>query len=769
MNNIFNPLRERFNRLTFPHKFNVVTVIFILPLIAFIPLLLDQSTRIDHYGRKELFGTLYLRPLWQLTEDLQTHELITQKYLDGEAQFSDIQAAQFTIDTDFQKLEKIHKEYRETLPLENEVDELLTQWLALKTAVQNSDVANIQTYQLTLFNSIRELIAHVGDISYLILDPDLDTYYMMDSVLLKLPENQALLFEIRQLAEETVSNQSLSPEDQAQLAILLSRVESNIRVINRNIEVALKNNGTGDMRPLVSQPLQEYQTSLLAFMDFINSEVASPSATQVIHPALNADLEDRFNEARKANLAFYTSASEALETGVAARVNSLTLRLYLIGTIAFLSILAAFTIGQKIMNAISQPLTQLAEATQRLASGDMTARVLIENADELGQVSNAFNQMAEELGRDKTTLTARALDLETTSQLSEKRAQELQAISEISRVISTEQRLETLLALITRLVSERFNFYHVSIFLIDNARQFAVLQAANSEGGQRMLERGHKLEIGQTGIVGNVANTGKPRIALDVGLDAVYFDNPNLPNTRSEMALPLNLRGQTVGVLDVQSLKPGAFNETDANTLGILADHVAVTIDNARLYEQSQLALSEVQSLYRQYQAQEWDAFIKQETKIGYHQLSIGGKVLEELHKSDEIQNVMERGEILVVNSKHGKSESSMVVPVKLRGQIIGVLNIKAPTTNRTWNQDEINLAEAISDRLALALDNARLLQDLQRRAAKEQKIGDVTAKIGASINMRSVLQIAVEELGRVLPGSEVVIQFQSAKDNGSK
>ena len=108
------------------------------------------------------------------------------------------------------------------------------------------------------------------------------------------------------------------------------------------------------------------------------------------------------------------------------------------------------------------------------------------------------------------------------------------------------------------------------------------------------------------------------------------------------------------------------------------------------------------------------------------------------------------------------KEQGGNGVDVKLRGQIIGVLNIKAPTTNRTWNQDEINLAEAISDRLAIALDNARLLQDSQRRAAKEQKIGDVTAKIGASINMRSMLQTAVEELGRALPGSEVVIQFES-------
>jgi GAF domain-containing protein len=284
-----------------------------------------------------------------------------------------------------------------------------------------------------------------------------------------------------------------------------------------------------------------------------------------------------------------------------------------------------------------------------------------------------------------------------------------------------------------------------------------------------MLERGHKLEIGQISIVGNVALTAKPRFALDVGSDAVYFDNPDLPNTRSEMALPLNVRGQTVGVLDVQSLKAGAFNESEANTLGILADHIAVTIENARLFEQSRLALSELQSLYRQYQTLEWDSFMKQETRIGYHQLSIGGKVIEKLHESDEIQGVMERGETVIVDPKWGETESSMVVPVKLRGQIIGVLNIKAPTTNRMWNQDEINMAQAVSERLALALDNARLLQDSQRRAAKEQKIGDVTAKISASINMRSVLQTAVEELGRALPGSEVVIQFQSAKDNGSK
>jgi len=434
--------------------------------------------------------------------------------------------------------------------------------------------------------------------------------------------------------------------------------------------------------------------------------------------------------------------------------------------IALAVLLGAILLGVLAAQRIAAPVVNLTQTASRISAGDLSARAIIQTEDEIGTLAGTFNEMNNQLGKLLAGLeqrvAERTAEVEAAREQSEKRAQELQAISEISRIISTEQRLETLLALIARLVSERFDFYHIGIFLLDNARRFAVLQAANSEGGQRMLQRGHKLEVGQTGIVGNVAQTGNPRIALDVGSDAVYFDNPDLPNTRSEMALPLNLRGQTVGVLDVQSLKPGAFTESDANTLGILADHVAITIDNARLFEQSQQALNELQSLYRQYQAQEWDAFVKKETKLGYHQLSIGGKALDRPIQSNAIQQAMEKGDIHISNAEDAKSESTIVIPVKLRGQIIGVLHVKAPTKNRAWNQDEINLMQAIADRLALALDNARLLQESQRRAAKEQKIGDVTAKIGASINMRSVLQTAVEELGRALPGSEVVIQFEN-------
>lgn len=428
--------------------------------------------------------------------------------------------------------------------------------------------------------------------------------------------------------------------------------------------------------------------------------------------------------------------------------------------------------GFWVASTITRPILGLASTAEQIASGDLGARATVQTNDEINTLAVSFNLMTdrlkETLGSLEKRVAERTADVEMARLLSERRAEELQHISEISRIISSEQRLDTLLSLISRLVSEKFDFYHTGIFLIDDTHQFAVLQATNSEGGRKMLARGHRLEVGHTGLVGNVAHTGQARIALDVGSDAVYFDNPELPGTRSEMSLPLNLRGATIGVLDVQSTKPGAFTENGAKTLSILADQIAIAIDNARLFGQNKQALAEVQSLYNQYLRQEWNTFGREEKQVGYYQSLLGGRPLHKPIYSEEIDLALQKGIVVVVDNKNGgKSHPSIAVPLRLRGQTIGVLNIKAPTAHRRWSKDEVNLAQAVSDRLALALDNARLLFESQRQTAKEQKIGEVTAKIGASINMRNVLQTAVEELGRALPGSEVIIQFESNGKQG--
>ncbi|MBI5354275.1 MAG: GAF domain-containing protein [Chloroflexi bacterium] len=438
-----------------------------------------------------------------------------------------------------------------------------------------------------------------------------------------------------------------------------------------------------------------------------------------------------------------------------------------LGLIVF-SIAAGFLASQ----ILTSPLISLADVAEKITAGDFSARAKTTTEDEIGILSVSFNRMTDELSQTVNSLEARVsertIDLENAQKQAEQRAEKLQAIGEISRIIASEQSLETLLPLITRLVSERFGYYHTGIFLINETKQFAVLQAASSAGGKNMLARGHRLEVGASGIVGYVAKYGTPRISLDVGTDAVYFNNPDLPNTRSEMALPLTVRDQIVGILDVQSEQPGAFTENDASTLNILADQIAIALDNARLFSQTQAALNEAQALYQRNISESWQSFSAEEETLGYHQSMVGGRKLTTPVQTDEITQTMNRGITSIFNSDGSNREPSIVVPIKLRGQTIGAMNIKAPAKDRQWTSDEINLVEAISERLSLALENARLIQESQRQVVKEQTISEVTGKIGASINMKNVLQTAVEELGKIMPGSEIMIKFQSGNADKS-
>ncbi len=453
----------------------------------------------------------------------------------------------------------------------------------------------------------------------------------------------------------------------------------------------------------------------------------------------------------------YTSSAATIKTQTR---NTILISLALAGMAILLALGGA--------QILASPLVALTKVAEQIASGDISARANIHTQDEIGALSNSFNRMTDELNATLDSLEGRVaertVDLEAAQQQSEKRANELEAISEISKIVASEQKLETLLPLIARLVSERFGFYHTGIFLIEETKQFAVLQAANSEGGKRMLARGHKLELGH-GIVGNVAQSGEHRIALDVGTDSVYFNNPDMPTTRSEMALPLKIRNQTIGALDVQSELASAFSESDVKNLSILADQISIALENTRLFEQTQQALSETQTLYRQNLQKDWATFIGEENLVGYRQTMKGGTKLKETIESDEIRRVTNSGASLYINADANVQEPYIVVPIKLRGQVIGVLNVKAPTQDRQWNADEINLVEAISERLSIALENARLIQESQRQVVKQQTIRDMTEKISSSINLKNVLQIAVEELGRVLPGSEVVLKLTSTDE----
>jgi GAF domain-containing protein/HAMP domain-containing protein len=426
-----------------------------------------------------------------------------------------------------------------------------------------------------------------------------------------------------------------------------------------------------------------------------------------------------------------------------------------------LAILISLAIGQ----VIAAPIARLTDLSNRIVEGDLNAQAAVDSGDEIGRLSRSFNTMTarlRELLQDlEKRVEERTAELAQANEKNERRAKQFEAIAQVASTISSTRDLDTLLPQITTAISAKFGFYHTGIFLLDSRKEYAVLSAANSEGGKRMLARNHRLKVGETGIVGNVTGTGKPRVALNTGEDAIFFNNPDLPDTHSEIAFPLRDGDEVIGALDVQSTEVNAFDQEDINILTTLADQVSIAIQNARQHEATQKALAESLAASRQFIDTGWQQFLKSQKIAGVRHTGTKTELLY-------TENVQEKPDTHpATDPLRLHRGEAMSLPIKLRGIEIGVVDVRS-NDFRGWDQDELDIVNAIIERAAIAMENARLLYESQRQAAKEQKIGEVTAKIGASIHMRNVLQTAVEELGRALPGSEVIIQFETDASESS-
>ena len=434
-------------------------------------------------------------------------------------------------------------------------------------------------------------------------------------------------------------------------------------------------------------------------------------------------------------------------------------------TILVMGILAGLA-GSIVARRLSIPLTNLTGTATRIANGELHLQAVGGGASEIAGLATAFNTMTSQLQGLIDNLENRVLertqDLEKANEQTSRRAVQLQAITELGESIAQVQDLGELFPNAARLISERFGFYHVGIFLVDSDKEYAILQAANSEGGQQMLARGHRLKLG-TGIVGFAARSGQPRIALDVGADAVFFDNPDLPNTRSEVALPMKSRGEIMGVLDVQSTEAEAFSREDLQVLGALANQVSIALENARLLTETRAALAQVQEVYDEFTRAEWNRTNAQIQQSGFRYQSGRIEMLDGVSQTPEIASALRDGKAVV---RSDSQNAAVTVPVKLRGEVIGVLQVDSNDPAKTWQESEITLMEAVAERAAFALENARLFQDARRRATKESVISEATARISGALNIENILQTTAEELERILGGSDVVIQFQNRENS---
>ena len=424
--------------------------------------------------------------------------------------------------------------------------------------------------------------------------------------------------------------------------------------------------------------------------------------------------------------------------------------------------LIALGAGWYAARGITDPLSRLSKTAEAIASGKLSMNAEVEQEDEVGALAKSFNSMTDQL---RLLLEGMEHRIAERTREVERRSLQLQVAAEVARDASATRDLTELLNRTVNLVSENFGFYHTGIFLVDERGEYAILRAATGDAGKQMLRNGHKLVVGQNegkeqrGLVGFVSWSGVSRIASDVDIDSIHYKNPLLPDTRSEAALPLKVGNRVIGVLDVQSVDEGAFNEENVRILQTLADQLATAIENTRLFQEMSQTVHELETVYGQYTREAW-------TNLKSHAVESKGKPVSDYRyrgltiettqePNSEAHEALESGRTVV---KVEQDESALAIPLRLRGQTVGVVNLRFE--GQELPAETVNTYEEIASRLVLVLENARLLQEAQQSAKREQQINLISTQIRSSPTTDSILRNTVRELGNAMGVSRTFIQL---------
>jgi GAF domain-containing protein len=570
---------------------------------------------------------------------------------------------------------------------------------------------------------------------------------------------------------------------------------------------------------------------------------------------------------------------------------------------------------------VLNPLRHLTSVADRQLSGDLTARAQLETRDEFYQLGDTLNSLTAQLGDSIESLEHRVAA----------RTEQLQASAEVGRAAASILDTERLLDEVVNLITNRFGFYYSAIFLSDAANKWAILHAATGEAGRILKERQHKLDIGGQSMVSGAITTRQPRIALDTGAESVRFANPLLPETRSEIALPLIVGDQVLGALDVQSTQAAAFDETYAAVLQSMADQIAIALSNTRQFEQTNLALRQANQLYEANReiasATDADGILQAVVKrvaldadrgtlilfgatnehgeyaylesvatytkhkehvsiqpglryeLGQMPLAVMATpdkpiVIESLAQADasvkrtmrllntkatislalaagaknlgsivlgyrqprhftpdeiqtlqtlanqaavtlrnqqllaETQNALKQIDtinrrltgqawqvytqntgametvaagpgVLAVSASGlqavtlepeqvktlgpiGDVRSALIAPLALRGQVIGSLSLEEIDEKREWTDSEMTLLQTVANEVAVAIENARLIEQTERRADRERLITEINSRMLAANDLRDIVQIAGDELARVLNVARTKVEISA-------
>jgi len=385
---------------------------------------------------------------------------------------------------------------------------------------------------------------------------------------------------------------------------------------------------------------------------------------------------------------------------------------------SILALLMGAGFSYYLAKAVSDPIYDLIKTFHKIEQGDLTERAPVSSTDELGIVTVQFNRMVTRLESLQGTLEQQVVE----------RTRQLAASNEVGRAAASSLDPEQLLARVVPLFPEQFGYYYAAIYLVDPSGKWAELKEATGEAGRVLKQNHHRLEISGKSMVGAAIREQSPRIAQVASDEKQRLENPLLPYTRSEIALPLMVADRVLGALNVQSTREADFGPQVIDTMRNMAGQVAIALENARLFQEAQQVIRELRTVHQQYLLEGWSGFAEENEKLEYR-----------------------------IGDEEDDNSQKLEVPISLRDQILGQIMLES---QGEWSAEQQTLVDAVATQAAIALENARLVSESRQIALRERMVADINSKIWASATIDGVLQTVIKELGRRLNASSATIEL---------
>lgn len=448
------------------------------------------------------------------------------------------------------------------------------------------------------------------------------------------------------------------------------------------------------------------------------------------------------------------------------------------------AIAAIFAVGVAITSAvlvdrsITRPVYQLIEQVERVTHRNFSPITPLPQQDEIGALSRAVALMTDWLRESYSTLE---------DQVSA-RTERLELVARLSGQLSAILNLEDLLDEVVNQVRDSFGYYHAHIYLLNETENRLVVAAGTGSAGAKMKADGHNIPVNTpTSLVARAARTGQNVYVGDVYQAPDWLPNALLPDTVSEMAVPImpSSTGKVVGVLDVQQNKAYGFDESDTSLLQSLANHVAIAINNARLFEQVEAALNEAHQVQARYIQQTWDRTRLKPQTADYHYTRIDASPLHqaEMEQIKALASTQAGPHLITLNENEketlpthtdlpiGEQEihQAMVAPVALHNQQIGTVQIHTAGSNSEWTEDDLTILAAVVDELAQTAENLRLFDKTRQRAGREQTTRQIIEKMRASPDIESIINTGLKELSAALDTDRIYVRLSAGTNSDNQ